>query len=616
MNDSNATGMEPGARSRPHVLLKTGPALALLVLISLGFNWPYLTSGFQGEDYIFLNMLKQEPLPFSRVLGLWSTWDMPAITSIWWFEGEGGKMGGFWRTVPSLLFEGSVRVFGERAFPLHLFYVVVHGLVGGTLFLLVRRLTGRPFMALLAGLFFLSCEDHTLGVGWIAMGTDLVCVLFVNLSLLAHAQWLENRRRWALVASLAALVIALLSKESAVTAPLVIVLLTLAMPRGHDVVLPATNRAVLRASAVVFLRDWVSWVPAVAVLVLYLAAYKILGFGGVSSGLYVDPFTDPVRFVVHLFAHLPVMWLATLSPVPPYLTMFWPATIAAMAVAGAIAFVIWVMALWPMRRSALAAWAMGLYLLALLPQMASDASERGLYFPTIGSSILLALLLVQIGPIARRIIPAAPRSPALTRIVGWASFLCVLVPGVVLSAAMPLMYVPAFDKPDEQTATMFPHVDERDPNHIVVLNTAGPIHTFYLTPLLAYHVGQPIDVRVLSSMNGVMSVERVDERSFVLRTDRAGWLTNMFAGMLRSTKPPKPGRVYEKDLFTVTLLEMTQQGSDVLAVRFDMDRPLEDSGVLFMQWDGETFHPIDLGALPAGEIVTLADTLDVWASMW
>lgn len=65
-----------------------------------------------------------------------------------------------------------------------------------------------------------------------------------------------------------------------------------------------------------------------------------------------------------------------------------------------------------------------------------------------------------------------------------------------------------------------------------------------------------------------------------------------------------------------TLVEMSRDGRDVLAVRFDLDRPLDDPGLLFMQWDGETFRPIDLAALPAGESATLADTSDVWASMW
>jgi 4-amino-4-deoxy-L-arabinose transferase-like glycosyltransferase len=224
--------MEQQPPASPHRLLRTGPAIVLLVLMSFAYNWYYLTGGFQADDFYFLNMMRADPAPYSHWLGFWAADDIPALTNTWWFEG--GDPGVFFRPLPSLIFEGSVRVFGERAFPLHFFSLLVHGLSAGVLFLLVRRLTGRPAPALLAGILFLSCEDHTIAVGWIATMTDLVCVLLVNLSLLAQAFWLRERKPWAICASLVALALAMLCKESAVVAPLAIVLMTLAMPRGRD----------------------------------------------------------------------------------------------------------------------------------------------------------------------------------------------------------------------------------------------------------------------------------------------------------------------------------------------------------------------------------------------
>jgi hypothetical protein len=559
-------------------------------------------------------MLRQDPLPFSRALGLWSAADPPSLLGIWWFEGQG--VSAFWRPLPSLIIEASIRVLGEHAFPLHLLSITLHGLVGGTLFLLVRRLTGRPVLAWLAGLFFLSCEDHSMAVGWISTVTDLVCVLCINLSLMAHASWLDRRRASMLVASLVALVAALLSKESAVLAPVILALLTLLMPRGRDAELPPASVSAVRARVGGFLRDWVSWVPAMLLLVAYLIVYRMLGFGGISSGMYVDPIAHPVRFLAHLVEHLPVMWLASLSPVPPSLAMFLPDATTVLALAGALLFVLWLVALWWMRRSGLIVWALCLYVLALLPQMSTDASERGLYCPTLGSSILLAVLLMQIGPIARRASQGFPRAPEFSRVAGWVVAFVVLLPGIILSPVMPLMYMPSSERPGKDAVTIVPHVEERNPDHVLLLNTPGLFHTFYLGAVVDYHLGRHVDTRVLSSMNGIMSVERTGDRSFLLRTDRSGWLTNIFAGMLRSSRPPKPGRVYHKGLLTVTLAEMTPRGRDVLAVRFDLDRPLDDPSVLILHWDGTVFKPIDLATLPLGERVTLADTSDVMASMW
>jgi hypothetical protein len=51
-------------------------------------------------------------------------------------------------------------------------------------------------------------------------------------------------------------------------------------------------------------------------------------------------------------------------------------------------------------------------------------------------------------------------------------------------------------------------------------------------------------------------------------------------------------------------------------VRFDLDRPLDDRSVLILHWDGEAFRPLEVESLPVGRSVTLADTSDVWASLW
>ena len=74
--------------------------------------------------------------------------------------------------------------------------------------------------------------------------------------------------------------------------------------------------------------------------------------------------------------------------------------------------------------------------------------------------------------------------------------------------------------------------------------------------------------------------------------------------------------VFERDILTGTLEEMTRGGGDVAAVRFHMHLPLGDPSLLFLTWDGEAFRPLDVASLPTNEPIVLADTSDVWASMW
>jgi len=596
------TQTEPG---REHLLLRPVPAMLLLVALAFVYNGYFLTTGFWADEYFFLNMHREDPLPYSRWLGMWSGDDYSSFGSIWWYERE--AIGEFFRPLPSLIFEASMRWFGESAFPLHLFSITVHGLIAGNLYLLIRRLTARPFVALLAAIVFLSCEDHALTVGWISTFTDIVCVWFVTLSLVVYLRWLDSRRPAALVGSLLLLVPAFLSKESAVLAPLAMALMALYCPEGRDDEVPGFEWAGWKERVRRFLRNWISWVPAVALMAAYLVFYKLHGFGGMNNAMYIDPFGNPGRYLGHLVLHLPVMWLATGSPVPPSLVWMVPESLPVLAAAGVLTLGLLLAGLWSQRRRGLLVWSVVFYLLALLPQMSSDASERGLYLPAIASSIFLAHLLLAIGPIARRLGDTVKPPPRLARIVGWAVALGVLLPGAVMATAMPFVLVPDMSKLERHLATVPPLVQERDPEHVVLLNAPGAFYYFVAPEVVTYQLGRRVNLRTLSSLKAVASVERIDDRNFVVSLDRPGWLTSPFTGMVRPPETPQLGRAYPSGPFTATLKEMTPDGTDVAAVLFRMDRPLNDASVLYLSWDGKTFRPFDLMALPVGEPTVLAE---------
>jgi hypothetical protein len=616
--------------------MRPGPALVTLLALAFLYNGYYLFGGFHGDDAIFLSLTKRDPLPYSRWLGMWAADFGAVLEGLWFFEGAGLKA--FFRPLPSIIFEGSVYLLGEWAFPLHFLSILLHGLVGGAIFVLVRNLTQRPGLGLLAGAIFLSIEDHSMGIGVITMSTDSLCVLFVVIALIAHAAWLSRRRPWQLFISLIALWPAFLSKESAVLAPVGMALMSLLLPRGMDEQLapascvtdeveeseleyselakPGTGAGRFLGSLGAFMKDWLSWAPALLMMVLYLGLYRALGFGGLSSGMYIDPFAAPARYAGHLVGHLPVMWLATLSPVPPSVAWFVPALLLPFALAGLVLFTAWMVGLWPLRRSGLVAWSIAFYLLSLLPQMASDASERALYSPAVAASILLAILAAEVPFLARRVWPDRPRAPRWTCATGWAVLFAVLVPGILLSCLYPFVWQPSFERLDRDALTAVHHIERETPAHVLLLNTPGWLHGMYMPALIEHQIGYQVDVRVLSSMNAVVSLVRLNETDLLVRADRDGWLTNPLAGMLRPPGPPERGAVFKQDLLSATLEEMTPGGGDVAAVRFHMDLAVGDPALLFLSWNGEAFSPVEVASLPQGEEIVLADTSDVWASMW
>ncbi len=448
-----------------------------------------------------------------------------------------------------------------------------------------------------------------MGVGWIATITDMMCVQLTVLALLAHLRWLQERRAGFLFASLLAMTLGMACKESGVVAPVILVATTGLFPTGRIEEGSLTER--IRRGV----RDGASWVPQLALVPLYLGFYRLAGLGGMNNLMYLDPMADPLAYGLRLFTHLPPLWLASLTPMMTSLVIFEPALRAPLAVAGALTMAAFLALLWPLRRHPLLPWSLGLYLLTLLPQIGADATERALYLPTVFLAPGLALLAVQLRPIARRIWPDRPAASWPTRIgAGWVVWL-ILGSGTLLSLGYPWMFVPSLQAAEREVRTALPAIEAHAPEHVAVLTTSGMMVTLYVPDVMVHLADRPLDVRLLSSGHGIWSVERLDEGSLRLRTDRPGWLSGLFTQMMRSEPTLEQGRRIEGPLFDATLEDLTPDREDVLTVRFDFHMPLDDPRLLLLGWDGEAYQRVDPASLEPGHRVPLLDNSDIWATM-
>jgi len=416
----------------------------------------------------------------------------------------------------------------------------------------------------------------------------------------------------ALLMSWVATIISMGCKETAVAAPAALILLTLFLPEGSGGLTP---RPAIWSTVRTALRDYASWVPQLTLVFIYLGFYKGLGLGAGNNLLYTDPLGTPVAYLSHLVYHLPITWLGTFTAWPLFVTMFWESTLVPMAVAGLVVFLMWAAALWSFRRYPIVLWAVVLYHAAVLPQLSTDANERNLYFPMIPAAVLLALVIGSIGPLARRLLPSLPAPGRWTRAVGWFAVCIVLIPGILLSAARPHLLVPGLARMQREMISAIEPVEKNRAQDIVILNTSGQMLTLYTYDVLNYHSDRPLNVWPLSSGNGVFSLEKTGDSSFVIRNDRHGWLDNWYARVLRTGDGLRQGRVYDMPIFTATLIEMTADGRDAAAVRFDFKRSLDDAGLLFLRWNGRSYEPMDIAGMEVGKSATLFDSSDIWKSM-
>jgi hypothetical protein len=573
--------------------------LLLLFGLALGLNWPYLNSGFTADEILILDALEKDPLPYSRWRGAWtgSTEDLSWFGNPWWNDPE--AIGGFFRPLPSLLFEASFRLFGPVAFPLHLAFILLHGLIAVLLLAVLRRIAAHPRVPALAALAYVVCEDHSMTVGFISFGTDILCVLFICLALLAHLEWLRSRRRRFLLLSLGATVAAMGSKETAAAAPLVLAVTSFFFPGGRPESGQDLSREHLAARWSRFLRDPASWAPALALLLAFLGAYRVLELGGMNNLSYLDPVAHPGRYLSHLALNLPVMWLATFTPVLPSITMFQPGVLPWLAGAGLLVGVGLFLSMARARRSPLAVWAFALYLVALLPQLGADASERLLYLPYAFAAVLVAMPVARLSERGSAAVAGGRRRSLAARAMG-GYFVLLVLSGAILSALLPSQLIAGMRPYLKDPLTAAPHVNPEN-THVVILNARDGFSMLLTPTLLRDCLEADVAVHILSAHPGRFTVERTGAASLLLRTDRKGWLTDFFARMFRSEPKLAPGRTYPGPLFDATLVELTADGDDVLAVRFEFHHPLADERILFLYWDRRAFRPLALHELTPGE---------------
>ena len=179
---------------------------ALVVALAVVAYLPGLPGGFAYDDYrlIVKNEGLQRPLDLRRAF----------LRD--YYASDFDHMGlGYYRPVAILSNELDWRIGGGRAAVFHATNIAVHAACVALTMLLALRLFPRyAAAAALAGALFALHPAHAESVAFISGRVDPLATLFGLLALLAH---LSGRRAWGAAAWLAAI----LSKEMAVTIPIV-----------------------------------------------------------------------------------------------------------------------------------------------------------------------------------------------------------------------------------------------------------------------------------------------------------------------------------------------------------------------------------------------------------
>jgi tetratricopeptide (TPR) repeat protein len=195
------------------------------------------------------------------------------IRDFWAFAEEEGKGHDRYRPLISLSYLIDLRLWGDRPPYYHVTNLLFHIFSSVLVYFILRAIFEKRWPAWLGALLFAIHPIHTESVSWISGRTDVICGFFFFLALFLYLSARKGGRWTHAAGSLVAFLLALLSKEMAVTLPLVIALYNLCFdesPQGErwwdDL------RARLGQAAVESL-------PYLVVLVLYLTIrLQVLGF--------------------------------------------------------------------------------------------------------------------------------------------------------------------------------------------------------------------------------------------------------------------------------------------------------------------------------------------------
>ena len=541
-----------------------------LALLAMTLTLPALATGWHFDDYLHRAALSEGGSPTLDValndLFVFMDGD-PARTQRliesgefpWWALPQGQNA--FWRPIAGLTHWLDYRLWPNSPPLMHAHSLLWFGALVLAVALLYQRLIGAGWLAGLAALLYALDDARGYAVSWIANRNALIATLCCCLALIAHDRWRRDGWRWAGFAATALLALGLLSAEAAVALLAYLLAYALILDRG----------------------DWWqrlrSLLPALSVTLIWRLSYRALGYGAFGTS-YIDPGTEPLRFIAAIVERGPVLLLGqwALPPAELYPLLTPPASWL-LYLAALLLLALLILITWPLlRRDALARfWALGM-LLATIPACSALPANRLLGMIGLGAMGLLARLIIDL----LRLRGSWQRMFGL----GLAALHLVCAPLLLPLTA----YSPALFGTIEPAIRSLPH-DPGLSGQTAIFVTAPSFFSISYLPLIRAREGLPVPQRMrwLAPALAEVELSRPDESTLLVRP-AGGYLTG-FDTVFRN---PALGLVVGQQIVlsdvVVSITRLTTDGRPA-EVAFRFAAPLESATHRWFVWHDNAFVP-------------------------
>ncbi len=465
------------------------------------------------------------------------------------------------------------QLWPDQAWLMHAHSILWYVAIVAAAAMLYRRTMGPTVVAGLAALLYAIDDAHGGPVGWLANRNALLATFFGLSALIAHDRWRRDGWRLGAIVAPTLFVISLLSAEAGIATGAYVIAHVLFIDRGRP-----SHRAGV-------------FVLYAGIVIAWRLTWHQLGYGVSDLGLYVDPLTEPARFVRLLLQRVPTLLLAQWAGPPGELTIFisaWGRAVWAL-VAAAFVILLALLLIPLLRRDRVARfWAAGM-VLAVVPICATFPADRLLFFVGLGAMGLLAQFLVTVFSQAPdRSSTRAWRIPAKVLGVLFVVVHLVIAPVfMAVRAALPM----GSTRLQEQIHVPLPLPEAVEDQTLVIVNAPSALHAGY-TAVISELEGFPVPehVRVLAPALPSVTIRRLDAHTLSIRPGD-GFMAWVFDQLFRNEEHPLVvGDRIELTGMTVEVTGLTADGRPAEAM-FRFDVPLEHESLHWLAWHELEFVP-------------------------
>jgi hypothetical protein len=562
---------------------RVGWLAGLVICAGVASHLPSLRWGFLYDDYIHQFMFRR--IEHGDPARAWSLFDFGVRPGPehpmfewgfypWWTDPDFKIR--FFRPITSLSIAADYWLYGDWAPGYHLTSLGLFVVLLVMVYRLYRALE-LPGTALAWAMAVMALSDiHSLPVGWIANRNALWVAVFLVAMLLSLHSYRSRPRYTMLVSAVVCFLLACGAKESGIIGLPVAVL--------HEWLYPPamTSRSFRsRLLAVVKSRPLLVIVLAAGA---YVCWYTSAGYG-TQSLLYPTPWRDSGQYFTRLAVIVPLAGVSLFVGVSADITtalrdsMPWVLPVAAIVSAA----IFWVLAR-TIRWTPAALLALGLAVVSLIPEAGADPSDRLFLNTSIGTSILIGLLLHDVGR-WKGGLAEGRMALALAVVVAFRGIL-LPVPGTLLRGYF-FSSMGGLDRGAIAAADI--DRDRPEPRHVLVLNSPSSLLSTTQSATWAV-IYEDTGTRIHLAQMGRRGLQwhRQDDRRMTLTSLGTPFSDQRFERLFCTGRPVEPGVIHHRT-GAFAAIPLVVEPTGVRRVLLEFDRSLDDDMYQFILWQDGRF---------------------------